>query len=145
VTTPTVVDTRSICPIVSSSSWARASRPLPDASYPVKLASWPSTKLTPAAVMKPVITDVDTKRSSWPSRAAPVAIMTSPVTRARAYSDRSGSGREPRSTSATMIAHRAGGLDGHERGAGEQRAVNHPEQVGVQPGDRIDPGEEPTR
>ncbi len=82
----------------------RASRPSPGASYPVKFASWPSTMFTPTAVMKPVMTDVATKRSSRPSRAAPATIMTSPVTRARVYSDRSGSGREPRSTSATMIA-----------------------------------------
>jgi hypothetical protein len=59
---------------------------------------------TPTAVMKPVMTDVATKRSSRPRRATPAAIMTSPVTRARVYSDRSGSGREPRSTSATMMA-----------------------------------------
>jgi hypothetical protein len=41
--------------------------------------------------------------------------------------------------------HCAGGLDGHEGRAGEQRAADHPEQVGVQPGHRVDPGEEPAR
>ena len=57
--------------------------------------------LTPTAVTKPVMTELGTKRSSTPPRRSPAAIMTTPVRAASVQSARSGSGRDPRSASAT--------------------------------------------
>ena len=41
---------------------ARAMRLGPSAAYPVRSASWPSTMLTPTALMKPTMTALETKR-----------------------------------------------------------------------------------
>ena len=56
------------------------------------------------AVMKPVITEFDTKRRNEPKRSTPARIITTPVTIDSVNSDFAGSSRLVRSTSATMIA-----------------------------------------
>ena len=57
----------------------------------------------PIAVMKPVITALETKRSQVPNRRTPATIITTPVTIDSVYSDLAGSSCDSRSTSATMI------------------------------------------
>ncbi len=79
VASPTASDATS-----TSRRWARSSRAArtrlsASASYPVKSPSWPSTMLMPTAVMNPVITELDTKRSIRPRRNSPATTMITPV------------------------------------------------------------------
>ena len=60
--------------------------------------------LTPTAEMKPVITDVETKRRKVPSLSSPAMTITTPVSTDRVKRALPGSSRPPRSTSATMMA-----------------------------------------
>ena len=61
---------------------ARAMRLGPSAAYPVRSASWPSTMLTPTALMKPTMTALETKRMIEPRRNRPTTSMITPVTAA---------------------------------------------------------------
>ncbi len=71
----------------------------------MRFSSWPSTMLTPTALMKPTMTAFDTKRRTPPSRRAPATTMTTPVNIARVKSALAGSGPSwTVGTSATMIA-----------------------------------------
>ncbi len=60
--------------------------------------------LIPTAAMNPVITALETNRRMDPSLRTPATTITTPVTTERVNSERAGSGRPARSTSATMMA-----------------------------------------
>ena len=102
--------------------------------------------LTPTALMNPTITALETNRSTEPSRSTPATIIRMPVTSDSVKRARAGS-------SASLIVvdvgddhgHGPGGLDGHERRAGRERAGEGPDQVAVQPVDRVDAGEQAAR
>ena len=70
---------------------ARAMRLGPSAANPVRSASWPSTMLTPTALMNPTMTAFETKRMMKPRRNTPARSMIAPVTTASVKSARSGS------------------------------------------------------
>ncbi len=57
----------------------RTIRLSPGAAYPVRLATCPSTMLTPTAFMKPTSTAFDTNRRSEPSFSSPASSITMPV------------------------------------------------------------------
>ena len=75
----------------------------PSAAYPVRLASCPSTMLTPTALMKPTMTALDTNRRIVPSFASPATSITAPVNIDRVTSARVGSS-ESRSTATSAIS-----------------------------------------
>ena len=105
VATPMASVGKWICPGLRMVLMARATRLAPWLTYPVKLSSWPSTMLTPTALMKPTITEFETKRSTNPSFSSPAMSMTKPVRMESVKRARAGSALLwTTSTSAMMIA-----------------------------------------
>ena len=91
VAIPTANVARWISPGLTSVLSARTMRFDPSAAYPVISPSWPSTMLTPIALMKPTITALETKRRIDPSLRRPAASMTTPVSTASVNRARAGS------------------------------------------------------
>lgn len=101
--------------------------------------------LTPMVLMKPVITEFDTKRKR--------ATQTQQACDDHHHTgeDRQGEqgpcGIVPRAQIhvGDDDRHRAGSLDRHERGAGEELGPCHPVGIGVQPREGVDSGEHAVR
>ena len=104
VTIPTVRAAPSICVKLRTVSMARETRLEPSASYAVRSPIWPRMMLMPTAVMKPVMTALETKRSTKPSRRSPATAITMPVRIVSVNSAVAGSSKDSRPASATMMA-----------------------------------------
>ncbi len=144
VTSPTTRDCRWNWCGWARVTTARTRRLAPLALYPVRLASWPRTILTPTALMNPTITAFDTNRRTDPSRANPAASITTPVSTDRVNNARGVLSLVNCRDVGDDYGHGAGGLHRHDSRA-EERTADRAERVRVKPGQGIDPGEQAGR
>jgi hypothetical protein len=99
---------------------------------------------TPTALMNPTITAFDTNRSTDPSLSNPAATMTTPVRIDSVNSAPPGSLAScTASTSATRIAIAPVPCTAMKGRRGHECAGNRPDHVAIEPGERVDTGEEP--